>query len=96
MAFHGVMAASVLNRLANRGGLPRTRTAQGSGKRLAALGKIEATWIGVDMGSPPRQPAAEVWNELVPNDHDTHELGLRPPLPAPHTGADRTRTSSRR
>lgn len=74
----------------------RSRQAQRPRERPTALGEIEAPRVEVHVGTPARQPAADVGDELDggsagprPGRHDAQQVGLARPGPAADARADR-------
>ena len=81
-------------RLPHRGEIERSGQAQGPGERPPLLGEVDAAWVGVHGGTSARQAAGRVRDQSVPVTDDAQQGGLRRPLPATHTGADRARQAS--
>lgn len=78
-------------------GVERPRKAKRAGERTAALGEIKTREDGMHVCSPSGSSGGVIrydaagWPVDVP-DH-TQKVRLRRTLPAPHTGADRLRTT---
>ena len=62
--------------------------------RLAAYREREAAGIGMQVRPSARHRATDVDDSVTVDRDDSQELGLRRSGPAPHTGADRSGTTS--
>lgn len=68
------------------------RGAQRPAERLTAHSELQATGVGVHVGTSARQPSAPVDDQLAVNRYDPQEIELRRAIPAAHTCALRNLT----
>jgi len=77
------------------GAVELTSEPQRPRQRLSAYREREAAGIGMQVRPSARQSATDVDDSVTVDRNDSQELSGRSPNPAPHTGADRSGTTSR-